>query len=80
MRCVVFLDHLDAGAAVLGDLVDICTLHQAQADIGMAQTVRGTRAALTVNAQVFLVKDGLEKFTLPLGKNQVGELGSRTAS
>ena len=30
MRCVVFLDHLDAGAAVFGDLIDVGAFHQAE--------------------------------------------------
>ncbi len=33
---VELLDHLDAGAAILGDLVDIRALHEAQANIRMA--------------------------------------------
>lgn len=74
VRGVVFLDHLDTGGAVLGDLVDVCTLHQPQADVSMAQTVCGTWSAFAVKAQVFLMKDGLEEFTLPLGKNQIGWL------
>ena len=31
VRRVIFLNHLDAGAAVFGDLVDVRALHQAQA-------------------------------------------------
>ncbi len=49
VRGVVFLDHLNAGAAVLGDLVDVRTFHQAQADIGVAEAVSGARLALTVD-------------------------------
>ena len=36
MHRVVFFNHLDAGAAVLGYLVDVGTFHEAQADIGVA--------------------------------------------
>jgi hypothetical protein len=36
---VEFLDHLDAGAAVLGNLINVGALHQAQADIGVAQAI-----------------------------------------
>ena len=32
---VEFLDHFNTGAAVLGDLINVRTLHQAQADIGV---------------------------------------------
>src|SRR5215471_9906658 len=72
MRGVIFLDHLDAGAAVLGDLVDIRTLHQSQADVRMTQTVRCARTAFTIKAQMFLIQDGLKKFPLPFRKKQVG--------
>src|ERR1035437_9210004 len=31
----VFFDHLNAGAAVLGDLINVRALHQTQADVGV---------------------------------------------
>jgi hypothetical protein len=37
-----FLNHLDAGAAVLSHLVDVGTFHKAQADVRMPQAVRRT--------------------------------------
>ncbi len=36
-RRIVFLHHLDAGVAVLGDLIDVGPLHQPETDIGMPQ-------------------------------------------
>jgi hypothetical protein len=36
MNGIVFFDHLDAGAAVFGNLADVCALHEAQTDIGVA--------------------------------------------
>ena len=36
MRGVELFDHLDARATVFGNLVDISTLHQPHADVGMA--------------------------------------------
>tara|TARA_E500000318_G_scaffold107742_1_gene117463 strand:+ start:343 stop:624 length:282 start_codon:yes stop_codon:yes gene_type:complete len=35
VRSIELLDHLDAGSAVLGDLIDVCAFHEAEADIGM---------------------------------------------
>jgi len=35
VRRIVFLDHLDARAAIFGDLVDVGALHQAEADVCM---------------------------------------------
>ena len=71
VRRVVFLDHLDASAAVLSDLVDVGTLHQAQADVCMPQTVGRTRSAFAVETKLFFVEDGFEKLALPLGKNEI---------
>jgi hypothetical protein len=49
VRRVEFLDHLDAGAAVLGDLVDVGAFHETHADIGVAKAVNcrysGTKEA-----------------------------------
>ncbi len=75
MRRVIFLDHFDAGAAVLGDLVDVGTLHKAQADVCMPQAVRRTRSAFAVEPKIFLIEDGFEKLALPLRNNEVGGSG-----
>ncbi len=75
MRRVVFLDHLDTGAAVFSDLVDVGALHQPQVDIRMPQTVCRTRSAFAVEAEIFLIEDGLEKFALPFRKNEVRRSG-----
>ena len=48
MHGVEFLDHLDAGAAVFGDLVDIGALHQAQADVGVPKAVGRARQAFAI--------------------------------
>jgi len=63
VRRVVFLYHLDAGAAVLGDLVDIGALHQTQAYVCMpfAAAVRG-------RSEGFPRPGCFKKFALPLGK------------
>ena len=69
VRRIVLFDHLDTGAAVLSDLVDVGTLHQAQADVCMPQAVRRARLALAVEAKLFLMEDGFKQLELPLGKN-----------
>ena len=75
MRRVVFFDHLDAGTAVLSNLVDVGTLHKAQADVRMPQTVGCTGSAFAVEMKILLIKDSLEKFALPLRKNKVRRSG-----
>jgi hypothetical protein len=39
VRCVIFLDHLNASTAVLSNLLDDGTLHNPHGDICVAQTV-----------------------------------------
>ena len=39
VRRAIFLDHLDAGAAVLRDLADIGPFHQAQTDVCVPQAI-----------------------------------------
>jgi hypothetical protein len=67
---VICLDHLDAGSAVFGDLVDVGTFHQAEANIWVPQAVSPSRSAFAVEP-IFFVQDRLKKFALPLRKNEV---------
>ena len=60
-RRILLFDHLHASAAVFSDLVDVGTLHQAQADVGVPQAVGCPRLAFTVKAKSFLIQDGLEQ-------------------
>ena len=48
VRGVVFLDHLDAGPAVFGDLIDVGPFHQAHTDVGVPQAVGRAAVAVTV--------------------------------
>ena len=54
MRRVELFDHLDTGAAVLSNLIDVGTLHQAQAALRMPQAVGCTRSAFAVEATILL--------------------------
>ena len=62
MRCVVFLDHLDAGAAVFGDLIDVRAFQQPEADVGVAKTVCRSPTALAVELQLVLTQDRIQLF------------------
>jgi hypothetical protein len=55
-RSVVFFDHLDAGAAVLRDLVDVCTFE----DICMPQAVRCALITVAIDLLVFFFQDRIE--------------------
>lgn len=60
---VVLFDHLDAGAAVLRDLVDVCTIHQAHADVSVAQAVRTPPASFAVELQSELAKNCIHQLS-----------------
>src|ERR1035437_9774561 len=69
MGGVVFLDHLNAGAAVLRNLVNIRAFHQAQADVGVPQAVGRAGLSFTVFLEAFFVQDGVEELPMGLGEN-----------
>src|ERR1039458_3396046 len=71
---VVFLDHLNAGAAVLRNLINVRAFHQTQADVGVPQAVGRAGLSFTVFLEVFFVQDGVEELTVGLRKNQIGRL------
>src|ERR1017187_3076953 len=71
---VVFLDHLNAGAAVLRDLINVRALHQTQADVGVPQAVGRAGLSFTVFLEAFFVQDGVEELPVGLWENQVGRL------
>src|SRR5690606_35695912 len=73
-RGVVLLDHLDAGAAVLGDLVDVGSFHQAQTDIGMAQAVCRPALSDAVELEILLGQNRVELCAVVAGKQAVGRL------
>ena len=60
VRGIILLDHLDAGPAVLGDLIDVRTFHEPEADVGMTETVGRPAMALTVELQAFLFQNIVE--------------------
>src|SRR5665213_563812 len=45
---VIFLDHLNAGAAVLRNLINVRAFHETQADVGVPQAVRRAGLSFTV--------------------------------
>jgi hypothetical protein len=55
VRRVIFLDHLDAGAAIFCNLLDLGTLHQAQTNIGVPQAVGRSRPSFATGSEAFLV-------------------------
>src|ERR1035441_6830720 len=71
---VVFLDHLNAGAAVLRDLINVRAFHETQADVGVPQAVGRAGLSFTVFLETFFVQDGVEELPVGLRKNRIGRL------
>jgi len=75
VRGVEFLDHLDGGAAVLGDLVDVGAFHQPQADIGMPQRMGRPPLTFPVELHLEFIEHGIEVMLPQIRKQQVGGPG-----
>ncbi|MEA3011603.1 MAG: hypothetical protein QOD42_148, partial [Sphingomonadales bacterium] len=72
VRGAEVFDHLDAGAAVFGDLVDVGALHQAEADV--PQAVEGSALAFAIGLQSELVQERIEQLALQARKQRIGRL------
>ncbi len=48
MRGVELIDHLDTGSAVFGDMMDIRSLDQAAADVGVEKAASGQKRKSSV--------------------------------
>src|SRR5258708_36409105 len=71
---VVFLDHLDAGAAVLRDLINVRAFHETKADVGVPQAIGRAGLSFTVFLEAFFVQDCVEELPVGLRKNRIGRL------
>ncbi len=60
MGCVIFLNHLHARPTVFGDLIDVGSFEQAQANVSVAQTVSSSRPTVAVGAELFFLKNCVE--------------------
>src|SRR3546814_8670609 len=76
MTSVKLLDHLDTGAAVLGDLINVRPFEQSEADIGMPQAVAGADVAIAVELQIQLVEDGVHQLARRFPEYPVGRFRS----
>jgi hypothetical protein len=67
-------DHLDAGAAVFGDLVYVCALHEAHANIGMAQAVGRARITLAIEFELRSLQQVVEHLDVVAEEDRIGPL------
>lgn len=68
------LDHLDAGAAVFGDLVDVRAFHEAHTYVGMAQAVGCARIALPIELELRSRQEVVEHLDVVAGEYRIGRL------
>src|SRR5580700_4657647 len=71
---VEFLDHLNAGTAVLGNLVDVSALRQAHANVGMAEAVSRPFIAVAIKFEVGAPEDAIKQFDVVTRKDGVDRL------
>src|SRR5882672_5740175 len=62
VRGVKLLDHFDAGATVLRDLINVGSLHQAHTDVGVSEAVCRAAVAVTVALQAKFIQNRVEQF------------------
>lgn len=75
VRGIVFLDHLDAGAAITGDGIHVRPLHQAETNIGMAKRISGARLTIAIELEIGLVENAVEELHVIAGEHLVVWLG-----
>jgi len=61
VRGVIFLDHLRAGAAVFGDLIDVRAFHQPEAHVCVPQAIRRPAIPFPVELQPDFVENNVEQ-------------------
>jgi hypothetical protein len=77
---VILFDHLDTGAVVFRDLVDVGPFHQAQTDVCMPQAVGGSRPAFAVDLRFSSSRIVLKSSRCHFGKMKSVGCGRRHSS
>ena len=75
MRGVEFLDHLDAGAAVLSNLIDVRSLHEPYADVGVAQAVGRATIAVAIKLELGPSENPVKELDVVSGEYVIRRLG-----
>jgi len=72
VRCIVLLDHLDRGAAVFGDVINIGPLREAKTNIAMPKAIHGPRMAIPVELQPGLIENFIKEFEIAAREDDIG--------
>lgn len=70
----MLLDHLNAGAAVLGELINVGAFHEAHANISVGQAVRSALLAISISFEASAAKHAVERLDVVAGKDGIGRL------
>ncbi len=62
--CIEFLGHLNAGAAVFGDLINVCAFHKPHTDISVSKAIGRTSLSIPVELQFKFAEDGVEQLSM----------------
>ena len=74
MRRVKFLSHLDAGAAIFGDLVDVSTLHQPHTNVSIPRALGHARLLFAVLLEFCPFQNAIEEFDIIAREDGICEL------
>ena len=72
MRGVVFFDHLNAGAAVLGNLIYVGTFQKPKTDVGVSKAIGRPPTAFTVELQIILFENCIELLFMIGREHEIG--------
>jgi len=71
MGCVKFLDHLDAGAAVFRDLINVSAFHKAHTDLRMPKAISRAPVPVAVKLEFRTSQNPVEQFDVVAGKYRI---------
>ena len=66
------LDHLDTGAAVFRNLINVGSFHEPHTDVGVSKAVGRTSVAIAISFQVGAIEYTVKQLDVIAGKHEVG--------
>ena len=74
MGRVIFFDHLYAGPAVLGDLINVCAFKKAQTNVGVAKAVGRARIIVAIKLELRARENPIEELDVISGEDAICRL------
>jgi hypothetical protein len=79
VRRVEGFDHLHAGAAILGDLINVGSFHQPHADVGVPEAIGRSAIAIAVELQLQVFQNHVNLVSRGLTENLIRTLMEMSA-